>query len=198
MNFCNLGVWEGILFALGIWVLLKRKIENFERKNCLVCEGGVENLITTSCGHKFCGECIFDNYSQGRILECPACKSQISLLLFENAKGFSNETLKAVSKFNISNVERTFYQIMYDSIFLIWNLLATASKGSYPKYWRIYFALIAGFLHACLFNDLIDEFFKVPFALVFNLLTMFGSLVLSSQLYFNAKVSESAQILLDN
>lgn len=55
--------------------LMKRKLEKLkEEKKCKLCAIRKNNCFLNTCGHVFCGQCIYSLGSK----ECPSCKTQFS------------------------------------------------------------------------------------------------------------------------
>jgi SNF2 family DNA or RNA helicase len=59
---------------------LQNTIETIENvDSCPICLEDIDNVAITSCGHKFCWECIENFTKSTHVNKCPCCKNEFSL-----------------------------------------------------------------------------------------------------------------------
>ena len=77
---------------------LQNTIETIESvDSCPICLEDIENVAITSCGHKFCWECI-DNFTKStHANKCPCCKNEFSQKDIYLLKKRDNQTDKKIN-----------------------------------------------------------------------------------------------------
>lgn len=52
--------------------------DSLEDLKCVICLDILEGAVETSCGHAFCGQCLFTTIKCGKGFTCPTCRAKIN------------------------------------------------------------------------------------------------------------------------